>query len=99
MFVNRVTRYCAARFDGKVPEGGSYGAEEEALAAELERRISQYTDCMEAMEFRKSVAELRAIWVLGNEYLTKAAPWTAIKPDRNRAPASVRVGLSLEHLF
>jgi methionyl-tRNA synthetase len=98
-FVNRVTRFCAARFESKVPEGGSYGAEEEALAAELDRRISQYTDYMEAMEFRKSVAELRAIWVLGNEYLTKAAPWTAIKTDRNRAAVSVRMGLNLVHLF
>jgi methionyl-tRNA synthetase len=51
------------------------------------------------MEFRKSVAELRAIWVLGNEYLTKAAPWTAIKTDRNRAAVSVRMGLNLVHLF
>src|SRR5882757_3771860 len=98
-FVNRVTRFCAARFESKVPEGGSYGAEEEALAAELDRRITQYTDYMEAMELRKSVAELRAIWVLKNEYLTKAAPWTTIKTDRNAAAASVRMGLNLVHLF
>src|ERR1700745_316248 len=51
------------------------------------------------MEFRKAVAELRAIWVLGNEYLTKAAPWTTIKTDRARAAASVRMGLNLVHLF
>ncbi len=98
-FVNRVTRFCAARFESKVPEGGSYGAEEEALSAELDRRITQYTDYMEDMEFRKSVAELRAIWVLGNEYLTKAAPWTTIKTDRDRAAACVRMGLNLVHLF
>ena len=98
-FVNRVTRFCATRFDGCVPEGGLYGPEEAALAAELDGRVRQYTDYMEAMEFRKSVAELRAIWVLGNEYLTKSAPWTTIKADRNRAAASVRMGLNLVHLF
>ncbi len=98
-FVNRVTRFCAARFDGIVPEGGAYGPEEAALAAELDRRIAAYTDYMEAMEFRKSTAELRAIWVLGNEYLTKAAPWTAIKTDRDRAAVSVRMGLNLVRLF
>src|SRR5262249_17758674 len=43
--------------------------------------------------------ELRAMWVLGNEYLTKAAPWTTIKTDRNAAAASVRMGLNLVHLF
>ena len=98
-FVNRVTRFCAARFDGKVPEEGPYGEAEAALAAELDARIAQYTNFMEGMEFRKSVAELRAIWVLGNEYLTKAAPWTTIKTDRARAAASVRMGLNLVHLF
>ena len=43
-FVNRVTKFCAARFDGKVPGEGEYGEEENALIAELDRRIAQYTD-------------------------------------------------------
>ena len=30
---------------------------------------------MESMEVRKAAAELRAIWVVGNEYLQSAAPW------------------------
>ena len=98
-FVNRVTRFCVARFDKRVPDGGAYGAEEAALTAELDLRIKQYTDYLEAMEFRKAVSELRAIWVMGNEYLTKAAPWTAVKTDRPRAAASVRMGLNLMHLF
>jgi methionyl-tRNA synthetase len=98
-FVNRVTKFCAARFDGKVPAGGEYGPEEDALIAELERRVKTYTDHLEATEFRKAVGELRAIWVAGNEYLTRAAPWTAIKTDRDRAAVGVRMGLNLAHLF
>jgi methionyl-tRNA synthetase len=98
-FVNRVTRFCMARFGGRVPEGGAYGADEAALASELDARVTRYTEYLEAMEFRKSAAELRAIWVLGNEYLTEAAPWTTIKADRARAAASVRMGLNLVHLF
>ncbi len=41
---------------------------------------------MEAIEVRKAAAELRAIWVLGNEYLQAAAPWTMFKedPDQRR---------------
>ena len=84
-FVNRVTKFCVARFDGKVPGEGAYGAEEKALIAELDRRITQYTEFLEEAEFRKAMGELRAIWVVGNEYLTRAAPWTAIKTDRARA--------------
>ena len=98
-FVNRLTRFTASRFDGKVPEGGSYGADERELIADLDRRLAQYTEHMEEMEFRKALGELRHIWVLGNEYLTKAAPWTTIKTDRDRAAASVRMGLNLVHLF
>jgi len=98
-FVNRLTRFTASRFDGKVPEGGAYGPDEMALIADLDKRVAQYTEHMEAMELRKALGELRAIWVLGNEYLTRAAPWTAIKTDRDRAAASVRMGLNLVHLF
>ena len=98
-FVNRVTKFCAARFEGRVPAGGEYGAEETALIAELETRIKTYRDFLEAMEFRKALGELRAIWVAGNEYLTRAAPWTAIKTDRDRAAVGVRMGLNLAHLF
>jgi methionyl-tRNA synthetase len=98
-FVNRLTRFTASRFDGRVPEGGSYGEEEKALIGELDGRVAQYTEHMEDMEFRKALGELRHIWVSGNEYLTRAAPWTTIKTDRDRAAASVRMGLNLVHLF
>ena len=98
-FVNRVTKFCVARFDGKVPGEGEYGDEEKALCAELDGRVAQYTEHLEALEFRKALGELRAIWVAGNEYLTRAAPWTHIKTDRARAAAAVRMGLNLVHLF
>ena len=98
-FVNRVTKFCAARFESAVPGEGEYGAEEEALIAELDARIAAYTGHFEALEFRKALGELRAIFVAGNEYLTRAAPWTHIKTDRARAAVGVRVGLNLVHLF
>jgi methionyl-tRNA synthetase len=37
--------------------------------------------------------------VAGNEYLTRAAPWTHIKTDRDKAAVGVRMGLNLVHLF
>jgi methionyl-tRNA synthetase len=98
-FVNRITRFCASRFDGRVPDEGEYGPEEHALVEELQNRVQMYTEHFEAIEFRKAAAELRAIWVAGNEYLTRAAPWTAIKTDRARAAAAVRLGLNLVHTF
>ncbi|NWG72377.1 MAG: methionine--tRNA ligase [Parvularculaceae bacterium] len=98
-FVNRVTKFCASKFGEKVPEGGAYGAVEEKLIADLDAKIALYTAALEVMEFRKACAELRSIWVAGNEYLQIAAPWTAFKTDPARAAASVRAGLNLIALF
>jgi methionyl-tRNA synthetase len=98
-FVLRVTKFCAARFDGQMPGEGEYGEEEKALIADLDRRVAAYTGFLEVAEFRKALSELRAIWVAGNEYLTRAAPWTHIKTDRAKAAVGVRMGLNLVHLF
>lgn len=98
-FVNRILKFTHARFEGRVPDEGTYGADEHAVTEELSVRVDQYTNFLEAMEFRKALGELRAIWVVGNEYLTRAAPWTHIKQDRGRAAAAVRMGLNLVHIF
>ncbi len=98
-FVNRVTRFCAARFDGQVPGEGAYGEDEKMLCAELDKRVAQYTEHLEAVEFRKAFGELRAIWVAANEYITRAAPWTHFKADRTKAAVGIRMGLNLIHLF
>ncbi len=98
-FVNRVTKFCIARFDGKVPGEGVYGEDENTLIAEMDRRVAQYAEFMEQAEFRKALGELRAIWVTGNEYMTRAAPWTHIKTDRDKAAVGVRMGLNLIHVF
>ena len=98
-FVNRITRFCKARFGETVPAAGEYGAAEKALIAELDARIADYARHLEEMEFRKAFAELRAIWVAGNEYLQVAAPWVKIKEDEAAAAASVRCALGLIVLF
>lgn len=94
-FVSRITKFCRAKFGEALPEGGSFGPSEEALIAELSRRLEAYENHLEAMEFRKATASLRAIWVAGNEYLQAAAPWTAFKEDPERAAAIVRFALNL----
>ena len=98
-FVNRITKYCVGKFDGKVPEGGENGEAEAWLVKELETRLPQLVAYYEAREFRKAMAETRAIWAAGNEYLTQAAPWTHYKTDVDQAAVGVRVGLNLVALF
>lgn len=98
-FVNRILKFTETRFDGVVPEGGEPGPLEARLAAELGAKLTELVQHMEGLELRRSTQALRAIWVLGNEYLTEAAPWTAIKSDRDRAAVVVRAGLNLVALF
>ena len=98
-FVNRITKYAAARFDSKVPEGGAPGEHEAWMANELAIRLPALIGYYEAMEFRKAAAETRAIWAAGNEYITKAAPWTAYKTSVELAAVGIRTGLNLVALF
>lgn len=97
--VNRITRFCASKFESRVPEGGAPGDLEVKLAADVAARVAALTRHHEEMEFRKAAAELRALWVVGNEYLQVAAPWTAIKTDPDKAAVGVRTGLNLVALF
>jgi methionyl-tRNA synthetase len=94
-FVSRVTKFAAARFGSALPAGGEYGSAETEVMIELDHRLPVFEDHMEAMEFRKAAQELRAIWTLGNEYLQRAAPWSVIKTDSDRAAAITRFALNL----
>jgi methionyl-tRNA synthetase len=98
-FVNRITKFAGAKFDGVVPASGEAGAVEAELLADVQAKIASITAAHEAMEFRRAAAETRALWVRGNEYLQAAAPWTAIKTDEVQAGMIVRTGLNLVALF
>jgi methionyl-tRNA synthetase len=94
-FVSRVTKFCRSKFGEAVPDGGTVGDRERDLISELETRQARYEAHMDAIEIRKAAAELRAIWVAGNEYLQSAAPWSAFKEDPDRAAAITRFALNL----
>lgn len=98
-FVNRILKFTETRFDGVVPEGGEAGPLEEKLFADLSALLTEATEAFDAMEMRKAAQAVRRIFVLGNEYLTEAAPWTAVKTDRERAAVIVRTGLNFVRLF
>ena len=98
-FVNRILKFCETRFDGVVPAGGEPGPLEEKLHADVAARLAEITEQFEALENRKSAQALRALWVLGNEYLQEAAPWTAIKTDPERAAVIVRTAINLVALY
>ncbi|WP_417809166.1 methionine--tRNA ligase [Thioclava sp.] len=98
-FVSRITKFTRSKFGEALPEGGEWGDQEAALIDELTTRSRAYETYMEAMEIRKSAAELRAIWVAGNEYLQASAPWSVFKTDPDRAAAIARLALNLIPLY
>ena len=94
-FVSRITKFCRSKFGESVPEGGTWGEPERELIAALQTRLRDYQLYMDRTELRKSSAELRAMWALGNEYMQTASPWVSIKEDREKAAMQVRLGLNL----
>jgi len=98
-FVNRIVKFTESKFGGVVPEGAALTDEDRAFQTQINAAVGEATAAFEAMEFRKAAQAIRAAWVLGNEYLQVAAPWTAFKTDPERAATAVRFALNLVALF
>ena len=98
-FVNRTLRFCSARFGDAVPAGGEPGELEFKLAADLQLAFKRYGENLGAMQLRRAAADLKELWTLGNVYVDRAAPWTAIKTDKDRAACILRVAINLIRFY
>ena len=96
--VNRLVRFSAQAFGGRVPGGGNPGEREHALSAEIGTRVARLRAHHEALEFRQAAAETRAVWARANAYVQETAPWTAISSDPTRAAVVTRTALNLVRL-
>ncbi|WP_037861622.1 methionine--tRNA ligase [Streptomyces sp. NRRL S-340] len=98
-FVNRVLSFSKKRFGAEVPAGGEPGEAEARLGEEIARLLAEYEEHMEALQFRKAAAALRALWSAGNSYLEEKAPWLEIKTDQDGAALTLRTAMNLIHLY
>ncbi|WP_328360772.1 methionine--tRNA ligase [Streptomyces sp. NBC_00457] len=98
-FVNRVLSFSKKRFGDEVPAGTEPGEAEAKLGAEIARLLTEYEEQMEAIQFRKAAAALRALWSAGNSYLEEKAPWLEIKTDKEGAALTLRTAMNLIHLY
>ncbi len=94
-FAQRVLKMTASKLGETVPQGAEFTADENELIETLQARVNDYFKYMNELEFRKAIAELRSIWVEGNNYITKTEPWTVIKENQERAETILRVCLNL----
>ena len=98
-FVSRVLKMTSSKLGNIVPEGGENAEVDNQLIATIQEKVDNYIKYMELMEFRKAMAELRAIWVEGNNYISVTEPWTVIKTDEQRAKVILRNCINLIRIF
>ncbi|MFF3612549.1 methionine--tRNA ligase [Streptomyces sp. NPDC002580] len=98
-FVNRVLSFSKKRFGEEVPAGSEAGEAEAKLGEEIAGLLAEYETQMEALQFRKAAAALRALWSAGNSYLEEKAPWLEIKTDPEGAALTLRTAMNLIHLY
>ncbi|MET8097544.1 methionine--tRNA ligase [Streptomyces sp. NPDC005236] len=98
-FVNRVLSFSKKRFGEEVPAGAEAGEAEAKLGVEIAGLLAEYESQMEALQFRKAAAALRALWSAGNSYLEEKAPWLEIKTSPEGAALTLRTAMNLIHLY
>lgn len=98
-FVSRVLKMTASKIGTTVPKAGEETELEKKMFENVKAHIDLYFKYMNALEFRKALAELRAVWVEANNYITLAEPWTVIKENEVRAGDILNVCMNLIRIF
>ena len=98
-FITRVTKFSFAKFGSKIPTNNTYGSLEDKTINELDRLYEEYNNFLKKIEIRKASQELRSMWVVGNEYLQKAQPWSVMKQDENKAKMIIRFSFHLISIY
>lgn len=98
-FISRVMKMTASKIGLAVPEFDEFREIDDKLVLDLQEKIDNYLKYMEDMEFRKALAELRAIWVDGNNYISATEPWTVIKESPERASTILYICMNLIRIF
>lgn len=90
-FIHRTLTLIWRHFGGDVPELAKVTEEDTKVLGELERSWTLYTQYMSRAEIRPATEIIVELARLGNQYITKKAPWFKIKED----PEDAKTTLSL----
>ena len=75
-FVSRVCKLTQKNFGNNVPAAGEKNSE---LESQVNEKLAELTCALDACEFRNSIAALRGLYAIGNEYMTRMEPWALVK--------------------
>ncbi|MBQ4070033.1 MAG: methionine--tRNA ligase [Alphaproteobacteria bacterium] len=96
-FVSRVCKLTAKNFSNVVPKAGKINVE---LESQINEKLAELTNALDACEFRASIAALRGLYAIGNEYMTKCEPWALVKNgDTDGAAACLNECFQLIDLY
>ena len=85
-FVSRVCKLTDKNFGLNVPKSNGI---DKNLEQEINEKLNELTNNLDACEFRKSIAALREIYGIANEYMTRNEPWALVKNGDMDGGASV----------
>ncbi len=77
--LNRVMRLIGANFDGRIPECGALGDEEEKLRDATLKAAGDMVESVERMRLDLGLAELAGVVREANRYIEKRQPWALAK--------------------
>lgn len=98
-FVSRVMKMTASKLGEEVPSSAKFEEIDETLIIELKEKVENYIKYLQDVEFRKAFAELRAIWVDGNNYISATEPWSVIKENPERTGTILNICLNLIRIY
>ncbi len=98
-FISRVSSFSVSKFGHRIPNNNQYGKLEKTTTRKIEIHYGHLKELMKGIEIRKSCNELRSIWVIGNEYLQEAAPWSVFKENPEKSKMIIRFALNLINFY
>jgi methionyl-tRNA synthetase len=97
--VHRLLRFVERHFEGKAPTPGALGEADRVLLGQMERTFADVAGLIEGCRFRDGLRAIMSLAQALNRYLDAAAPWLAIKTDRQAAATSLWVALQVVGAF
>ena len=92
-FALRVLKF----YKGKFGDVAAHNPAEGALP--FAQNLARWHAFMDGLEMKKAMAEMRAMWAEGNEYLDAAAPWSLYKTDPGKAGEILVYAMNMARLF
>jgi len=96
---NRVLAFAHKQWEGVIPTPVKLGPADKAILAEVVKGFDSVGELLEEVKLRAALLEALRVASEVNKYLDEAAPWTAIKIDKDAAAVSIYTALQcIDHL-